>query len=399
MKPPPSTTTYSRTVQASEAELLLQHCPVLAYDSQGSFYADSAAIMTDRVSADGKEANALKRADGTIVANANAASGAPRLELDFLGARKYANGAIAEAGDFLDAVGKDYVLAGREMHRPPYGDVVHGHVAVDADDARWLQYWFFYYWNDKAFLGFGLHEGDWEMVQIRLDTAGRPREMTFAQHTHGQRCAWSVVEKQGERPVVFVARGSQASYPRAGRHDAPLVDDVADGKGRRVSPRVEVLRDRAPRWLGWAGRWGSTHARWAPESQSPTGPRRHGQWNDPLAFHEDAVVFDPRRAAALPPPPAPAPPRIEAHREGAHATIRCRFRRRSGDEPRAVQVVISVDSPEDDLPPATYAFPVEAADMTITHPLVLEDRAYVVRASAADDSGHTSETVEAALEP
>jgi hypothetical protein len=384
-------------VEASDGDLLMRHCPVLAYDSQGSFYADSAAIMTDRVSADGKEANLLKRADGTTVASAKDGSSTAQLDLDFLGARKYANGDAARAGDFLDAVGKDYVLAGREMHRPPYNDVVHGHVAVDADGGRWLQYWFFYYWNNKAFLGLGLHEGDWEMVQIRLGPDGRPREMTFAQHTHGQRCGWPLVEKPGERPIVFVARGSQASYPTAGRHDAPLVDDVADGKGPRVSPRVEVLRNRAPRWVGWSGRWGSTMARWAAESRSPVGPRQHGQWSDPLAFHDDAVVFDPRRAAALPPPPAPAPPRIEARREGRHAIVRLRFRRRKPHEPRAVQVVVSVDSPEDDLPPATYAFPVEAADMTIEHPLLLDDRAYVVRASAADDSGHTSETVETPL--
>src|SRR4051794_17185624 len=353
--------------------------------------------MTDRVSANGKEVNVLRRRDGRVLAAAKAGRGRPQLGLGFLGARKYASGDAVQKGDYLDELGQDYVLAGREMHRPPYNDVVSGHVAVDAQGGVWLQYWFFYLWNNKAFLGFGLHEGDWEMVQIGFGSDGKPRTMTFAQHQHGQRCSWSVVEKQGDRPVVYVARGSQASYPVAGRHDAPLVDDVADGEGARASPRVEQLVDRSPRWVGWPGRWGSTKARWQAESDSPVGPRQHSQWTDPLAFHNDAIEYDPRRAALLPPPPAPPRPRIKARREGRHAVVTCRFPRRKPHEPRPAQLVVSVDSREDDLPPATYSFPVKAGEFTIEHPLVLEDRRYVVRASAADDSGHTSDTVQVPL--
>jgi hypothetical protein len=385
-------------VEAADVDLLDRYCPLLAYDSQGSFFADSPAVMTDCVSADGKQVNALRRANGSLLAAAKPSRGTPQLELAFLGARKYASGDPVRAGDYVDAAGKDYVLAARQMHRPPYSDVVYGHVAVDDQGGRWLQYWFFYLWNNKAFLGLGLHEGDWEMVQVRLDAGGKPKGMTCAQHTHGQRCAWGLVEKQGERPVIYVARGSQASYPSAGRHDAPLVDDVADGKGARVSPRVEPLVDRVPRWVAWPGRWGSTSARWKAESNSPVGPRQHGQWSDPLAFHADAVEYDPRRAAAMPPPPAPSTPRISARRDGGHAVVRCRFPRRKAHEPPPAQIIISIDSPEDDLPPATYTFAVDSGEFSIEHPLPLEpDRAYVVRASAADDSGHTSKTVEARL--
>ena len=121
------------------------------------------------------------------------------------------------------------------MHRPGFADQIHGHALPADDGGWWLQYWFFYLFNNKAFLGFGLHEGDWEMVQLRLAADGRPRAMAFAQHQHGQRCDWGTVEKLGERPVVYVARGSQASFATAGRHEAPIVPDYADGRGPELA--------------------------------------------------------------------------------------------------------------------------------------------------------------------
>ena len=63
--------------------LLARHLPVLSYDSQGSFLADSAATLTNRIAPDGK-ANALKRADGSVVATAAGSRRLPRLGLDYL---------------------------------------------------------------------------------------------------------------------------------------------------------------------------------------------------------------------------------------------------------------------------------------------------------------------------
>ena len=241
--------------------MLERHKPLLRYDSQGSFFADSARMMAERVGGNPPGANCLKRADGSVIAA------------------------------YLDAVGRDYVLQSRELHGYPHlANRVYGHLAADEKGATWLQYWFFYYFNDKAFLGFGLHEGDWEMVQIGLSANGTPEAMTFAQHEHAERCAWKAVEKhEGERPVVYVARGSQASYSRPGRHRAPIVPDQADGKGATVSTTLEVLDDRRPGWVGWPGRWGSTVARNIAESNSPRGPKQHGQWRKPGEFHADAV--------------------------------------------------------------------------------------------------------------
>jgi len=383
-------------VAASEDDALLERFrPVLLYDSQGSFEADSAAILTNRVSGDA--ANALKRADGTVLASSRGGRRRPRLDLDFLGWPQYGDGTKAAPSDFVDAVGGDYVLQAREMHHPPFAGRVYGHVARDEAGLRYLQYWFFYLFNNKAFLGFGLHEGDWEMVQLQLLPDGTPAAMAFAQHHHGQRCAWEVVEKKGGRPVVYVARGSQASFARPGRHDAPVIPDVADGKGREASPALEVVADDSPAWVGWQGRWGSTKARNRLESNSPRGPAQHAQWQDPATFHEEADEFDPRRMAPAPLPPAPPPPKITARREGDRAVVAYRFPKQADGQPTPVRLVVSVDSEDDELPPATKAFVLEELSGEVEHPLPLEDAHYRVLASAADVHGNSSESASARL--
>ena len=377
--------------------LLKRHLPVLSYDSQGSFMADSPAILTNRIAPSG-EANALKRANGSVVATAAGGRRLPRLGLDFLGWPHYADGAKAARSDFLDAIGTDYVQAAREMHRGKFADRVHGHASRADDGGWWLQYWFFYLFNNKAFLGFGLHEGDWEMVQIRLDSDEKPREMAFAQHTHGQRCAWNALTLEDEhRPVVFVARGSQASYPFAGKHSAPVIPDYADGKGPRVAgATLDVIDTDDPGWAGWPGRWGSSRARNRLESDSPRGPAHQDKWGEPATFHEECDEVERRRAVPRAAPEGPPQPAITARREGDRAVISYRVPEAKG-RPAPVQLVVTIDSPDDALPPATYAFPVEGAAGEVEHPVPLEDKPYVVRASAADERGNMSDQAVAEL--
>ena len=206
---------------SEDSALLDRLCPILRYDSQGSFPADSPAVLTDRVAAAGGVANVLKRADGTVVASASGNRRSSKLDLGYLGWPEYRDGTKAARSDFVDAAGRDYVRQAREMHRAPYADRVFGHVARDGDGRRYLQYWLFYLFNNKAFLGFGVHEGDWEMVQIKLNAQGAPEAMAFAQHSHGQRCPWgswrseacgrSSTSREGRmRP----SRGRAATTPR-----------------------------------------------------------------------------------------------------------------------------------------------------------------------------------------
>jgi hypothetical protein len=72
-----------------------------------------------------------------------------------------------------------------------------------------LQYWYLYLFNDAP----NKHEGDWEMVAIELDSETlEPQQVGYSGHEGGARRAWAGVHRNGERPYVFVARGSHAAY-------------------------------------------------------------------------------------------------------------------------------------------------------------------------------------------
>ncbi|KIW87275.1 uncharacterized protein Z519_12178 [Cladophialophora bantiana CBS 173.52] len=117
-------------------------------------------------------------------------------------------------------------------------------------------YFYFYSWNEGADIlqvvpplnklfpdskpgdHYGNHLGDWEHNMIRFEN-GNPTGIYFSHHTGGEACAWedeACLSKQGERPVVFSARGSHANYPSEGSHvhDEALID-IAD-KGRLWDP-------------------------------------------------------------------------------------------------------------------------------------------------------------------
>ena len=109
----------------------------------------------------------------------------------------------------------------------------------------------------------GRHEGDWELVQVRADRAGRPVEAVYAQHSGAERCGWPTVRRRGDAPVAFLANGSHAAYFRPGVRDRTFPDpnDEAGRRGRIRRPRLVVINARDPRWMRFSGRWGSSRAK------------------------------------------------------------------------------------------------------------------------------------------
>lgn len=173
---------------------------------------------------------------------------------------------------------------------------VYGRAVRSTRGRTWLQYWLFYSGQDqdRGIVRTGRHEGDWELVQYRVDDAGRPLEAVYAQHRGAERCGWAAVETRDGRPVVYPAHGSHASYFRAGTRDRiwPDPNDEADGRGLATTPALVEITAESPRWMTHPGRWGRADARWwvPGEQDSPRGPafQPSGRWTDPDRFASNA---------------------------------------------------------------------------------------------------------------
>ena len=204
----------------------------------------------------------------------------------------YPNGVTAEENDRVDERGNSVAQAREDADRFPndrhYRDRIYGHIKTQANGA-WLQYWFFYYYNDSPapVVNAGDHEGDWEMIQIFVDTAAHPTVAVYAHHTDQSYCPWAKVPKERSRPVVFVARGSHASYFHDGHHG---IDLYVDGDNERAM-RVIRIGDRWPPWVRWPGMWGASEGGIPKiEDKSPRGPIKHGQFLDPQGFFDSAAL-------------------------------------------------------------------------------------------------------------
>jgi hypothetical protein len=338
---------------ADHDDLLERFQPVLRYDSNEQFFADGAEQFMVN------PGNELRRKPGPDGPGAVLARAGEELALAFLGATRYGDGTPVQDGDVIGVAGRDY----REQYRrlraahPELGNVTYGH-AIEANGRVWLQYWLWYFYNDyQLSFGAGTHEGDWEMVQFRMDDeAGHPDVAVYAQHSYAELRPWSEVERfqpGDERPVVYVARGSHASYFEAGYHQTEAWYDLADGKRRmKQRPRLEVLGTDEPAWTRWPGRWGDTlpgkRAK-AVESNSPTGPGAKKQWTDPDRLLDDKVV--PKRGRA------PAPPDVLVKRLGGRLRIEYDVTKRS---PRPDTLVATVNSIDDARPPQTHNVAVHA---------------------------------------
>jgi hypothetical protein len=249
--------------QPAETALLERHRPVLRYD----------------------------RDERTFAAAVDALTGLSEIERDSGGTRR------VPAPGFLGSRYADGRPAGPRDRLVPVRDagpgrpLVYGRAARDGEGRLWLQYWLLFTDNpqDRGVLRTGRHSGDWELLQLRLGRDRTPVEATFAQHAWAEGCSWDELETERSAPVVYVANGSHALYPRAGTADRPWPDpnDEADGGGRRVRPPVERVSAGAPRWMAWPGRWGADDGGWVPgEQASPRGPAfQADRWDDPGRFH------------------------------------------------------------------------------------------------------------------
>jgi hypothetical protein len=231
-----------------DRRLLARHRPYLRYDSQDAFRVASAETIAEGIS------NVLTRADGSIIARPRRHAGRP-LSLELL--LRYPDGARPSAGDRFNE-GPDVLADGvRLQESRRHANRVYGRV-IREGRRIWLQYWLWYYFDQKQLLGFGSHEGDWETVQVGLDSSGNPELVTFSRHQGAIARRWHEIElhrtRSGDHPIVYVAPFSHACYSEPGTHLYLGGIDNPDGRGPATLPDVEPFGE----WSHWPGRWGSS---------------------------------------------------------------------------------------------------------------------------------------------
>jgi hypothetical protein len=362
---------------------LEKHKPALVYDPQEAYRAMSAASITDY------RDNALKRSSGSIVSRAGAG-----LSLALLAAYDVRD------GDRLDEAGDPLPAARRFQGDATYRERVYARVKRDGDRV-WLQYWLWCYYNPKHLLGFGKHEGDWELVQIGLGAGDTPEVATYSQHEDGEARDWDDVERRGDHPVVYVAPLSHACYFEPGAHPYVFGVDNPDGSLPPVMPRLEEFGA----WATWTGRWGNSTGVGGGTfgGRSPASPgQQTKKWDRPAAWHAGAERATPlrrgrrvvRQAGKATYPKLVA---IEARREGDRVVVHYTLdpaRRR-----RASRLLVTLHRPEDDAVLASCPEKVAGPEGTVDVPVPAGvEGDVVVRASAYNLLRQRSDPLEATAE-
>ena len=366
-------------------DLLHRFQPCLRYDSLEGYFADSAEEWV--VNPD----NRLCRKGGQVIADPGSG-----LSLAFLGNGDYANDGKVEETDYIESAKDDYTAqygqlrsANKELRNWMYGRF------VETPKARWLQYWFWYFLNDYQLAwGYDVHEGDWEMVQFRLRTDNSAPEIAvYAQHEFCEIRGWEEVERLAkekqrgsvpvekgdeDRPLVYVGRGSHASFFEAGFHSTNFYD-ITNGRRRaRQEAQLKVIADPVWDWLEWPGHWGGSRTGFA----GPTGPAEHPQWAEPEALVEKSPHIDP--------PPAQEA-RLWARRRRSQLLLEFDFSKLQQPPKRLIATVNSID--EQGVPPRPFRFAISGAVLGSlqTDVVLAADKHYDVSLAVVDSEGRPGE--------
>ena len=256
---------------------LEKHKPALVYDPQEAYRAMSAASITDN------RDNALKR---RTAASSRARSRASRSRCSAYDVRE--GDRLDEANDYLDASAPVPGRSGlpRACLRPR---------AKPDGDRPWLQYWLWCYYNPKHLLGFGKHEGDWEVVQIGL--AGDTPEVRPTPSTRRARRASGT-----SRSARATIPSSTSPRSRTRATSSPARTRTRSGSTTRTARcrrSSRGSRSSAPGTTGPAA--GATRAASAAarRGRSPASPGRQTQkWDHPGRVAPAARATTPLRARA-----------------------------------------------------------------------------------------------------
>jgi hypothetical protein len=336
--------------EAERAELLKRHQPYLLYDALEVYFADDASEWTRNPS------NVLVRSDGKRITP-------PELTLDYLGPA-YPDGVAAVPTDYIACTDPHYDGQYFALRRDNQDvrNVIYGR-AVERPGELWLEYWFWYFLNDyQLAFDIGVHEGDWEMIQLRIPRGEPvPDVAVYAQHSYCELRPWDEVhrlpeelQRQGKnakagdehRPLVYVGRGSHASFFEPGYHETDFYD-LCDGKQPVKSEMRLKDVSEEPAWLRWPGHWGSTQMRY----KGPDAPCRHAQFDEPEKLLDKAREVHRTQA--------PGAPRLDARQDDDRLVVEFDASRCQN---QPVQLIVTVNCSDEKAEPPR-AFRIDVADL------------------------------------
>ncbi|HEC88325.1 MAG TPA: DUF946 domain-containing protein, partial [Thermoplasmata archaeon] len=230
-----------------EKEIAEKYAPVLYFEKKEKVYPVSVEYHISNSN--------LNRSDGNETILIDSSPDIEELsEYNDVGRNYYLDNRIGTADD--EKIIDDYI-----EKKETLGYTVYAHVTQN-NNLTIIQYWMFYAFNKGSLNN---HEGDWEMIQIILEN-GEPVKAFYSQHISGQKAEWRDVEKNGEHPKVYVARGSHANYFRYYQGKLGLASDYVGKNGKILKPgdyELIILGEKGDgnhieeqNWIDFAGRWG-----------------------------------------------------------------------------------------------------------------------------------------------
>jgi hypothetical protein len=214
------------------------------------------------------------------------------------------------------------VLPWRPLPRDGSGDVF-VKKGPFSDQLRILvQYWFFYpydRWTAPLFAGrlTQEHEGDWEAVTLGLADPWKPLFLAYSAHCGGHWKRWSEVEKADraqQHPLIAVATGSQANYPKADTHRPPdwtSCKNLPSGATSLLTYALNVRDTTAYDWEWYPSRLIPVDGKTAPMSFP-------GRWGK-----DERIVFTNFKRHPFEPGVAPATPTYQPLWKQPVQTIFC----------------------------------------------------------------------------
>jgi hypothetical protein len=277
-------------------DLLERYKPVVYYHPEENYFADSADEAIEW------HENLVYQAIPSLVAADHEGGSNEVLNPEWFRNR------IFSEGDVLNEQGDNQEAADWGHVQPAMANHVYADEITSADGkVEWLQYWFFYYYNDSlngaGFSTYGTHEGDWEFVEYAYDPETEQiTQATYDQHDGAKTCPSSalhyVVTADGRvAPAVYSAKSSHASYYHPGDYDLhkggvlDLGNDHVSGEAGPTELTMSRLNEEP--WFAWEGHWGGTF----PMTYFLVGTRGETSPTGPGLGDNEKEMVDPDRVA------------------------------------------------------------------------------------------------------